>query len=128
MKSRSKLICATSFLYLLACLALSLALMVALGGCASSRQGLVKEIAAVESATNRVAQVGNAVTPFIPAPYVPLADALLGAATAGLALWGRTLHKRLDALDGQTAQGPSLPPATPLLRIPVGTPSDKGSV
>ena len=77
--------------------------LLALSSCATSREGLAREERLMLGMSNAVVAV-RAATPFIPQPASGTIEALLAAATAGLAAWGTHLHRSIATLNQDEAQ------------------------
>eukprot|EP00919_Chromeraceae_sp_WS-2016_P041004 GHVR01097872.1.p3 GENE.GHVR01097872.1~~GHVR01097872.1.p3 ORF type:complete len:122 (+),score=24.66 GHVR01097872.1:824-1189(+) len=82
-----------------------------LTGCAATRSGLQREAAVQAAATNAVQVIRDVGAQYLPPPWGGLAEGAAGALAAGLALWGRSIHRRVGALNGGAG---SPPPSRPV--------------
>lgn len=86
--------------------ALTLAALVwMLGGCTSSPRVVERQQSFITGATNVVQLVQRDVVPILPSPYSGLVEGGAAVAAAALALWMKSLHSKVAALDPpQSAQ------------------------
>ncbi len=71
--------------------------LLALNSCATSPDGIAREEATILGLSNSVAALRHS-TPYLPQPAGGLVEALLAAATAGLAAWNAHLHNSVRTL------------------------------
>ncbi len=80
-----------------------------IAGCASTKEGLQREQAFHDAFTNDVALLDGIVLKHVPPPWNGVAEGLVAAAAAAIALWTRSLHRRTTALEqGKSAESGGL--------------------
>ncbi len=75
-----------------------------LSSCATSPQGVAREVSVYSFATNAV-QTLRYVAPALPQPVGGALEGFLALASAGLALWQTHLHRAVSTLRNQAANG-----------------------
>lgn len=89
-------------------------LWLVLAGCAApGTKAFQREQSFQSSATNALSFVQKDIIPYVPPPYMGIVEGACAVAVAGLGLWGRSLHKRLDAHEASAPKTgpPALPPS-----------------
>ncbi len=82
---------------------------ISLTGCASTPQGLTREQAIYQTATNVVADI-NKVVPYLPVPVSSTAEIALAIAGAALAAWNTHQQVAISKLKNGNAKPASPPP------------------
>ncbi len=80
--------------------------LLALSSCATSPAGVAREQGAVDSLSNAVVALRSGAV-YLPQPAGGVVEALLAAATAGLAAWSAHLHQKVKVL--QNGNGTAKP-------------------
>ncbi len=71
--------------------------LLALSSCATSPEGVARQTYVLDGVTNTIAALRTS-TPYLPQPAGGIVEALLAAATAGLAAWSAHLHSSVKDL------------------------------
>ncbi len=89
------------------CIVAGMAGLLALSSCATSPAGLAREEGAIHSLSNAAVALRQGAV-YLPQPAGGIVEALLAAATAGLAAWSAHLHNSVKTLkNGNTRSGKS---------------------
>ncbi len=79
------------------CIAAGMAGLLALSSCATSPEAAQHQLYVLDGVTNTIAALRTS-TPYLPPPAGGIVEALLAAATAGLAAWSAHLHNSVNTL------------------------------
>ncbi len=78
--------------------------LLVLSSCASTPNGIQRELVLYQAATNGLA-TAQAIGPYAPAPASQVLEGVLAIAGAGLALWASHLHRSVRALENGAGKG-----------------------
>ncbi len=84
------------------CIVAGMAGLLALSSCATSPEAAAHQMYVIDGLTNTIAALRTS-TPYLPQPAGGIVEALLAAATAGLAAWSAHLHNSVRTLKNGSA-------------------------